>query len=130
VPVDETERLCSTPGSDGGVMIRRGSRFRYRRVIRVLVVTGDLEHLARLTEAFGRQGIELVPVIDGRGAITEIARSHASIDAVVIDPDLTDVTSEEVIAVVRATDCDLAVVVRSTPAAEVVEQVLELLHPT
>lgn len=116
-------------GVHAGVMIRRGSRFRYRTVVRVLVATGDLEHLDLLADVFHQQAIELVPVLDGRGAITEIATAHATIDAVMIDPDLTDVTSDEVTTVVRAIDRDLAILAWSRPVATVVEQVLALLHP-
>lgn len=110
-------------------MIRRGSKYRCRPVVRVLVATDDLARRQRIAVAFCGSGIELVWVPDGRTAIAAIAAGHATIDAVALDPDITDVEVAEIIDVAHAIDRDLAILSWSGSETALVEQVLDLLEP-
>jgi PleD family two-component response regulator len=128
MPVEERDRRGEAP-ADRGVMIRRGSKYRCRPVVRVLVATDDIARRERIAVAFCGSGIELVWVSDGRAAIAAIAADHATIDAAIIDPKLSDVEMTEITDVVRAIDRDLALLRWSSSDAALVEQVVALLAP-
>ncbi len=112
-----------------GVMIRRGSKFHLRKMPRVLVATPDDHRRAGFVTAFDTHGIEVVAVDSGQAAIALLGIDHATIDAVVVDPRLDDVTPMEIVAVSRAIDRDLAVVVWGRPPELAVAEVLALLGP-
>ena len=112
-----------------GVMIRRGSKFHLRTVPRVLVATPDDHRRDRFATSFDTHGIEVVAVDSGQAAIALLGIDHATIDAVVLDPRLDDVTPTEIVAVARAIDRELAVVVWGHPPEHAVAEVLALLEP-
>ena len=95
----------------------------------MLVATDDLALRQRIAVAFCGSGIEIVWVPDGRAAIAAIAAGHATIDAVAIDPNLTDVELAEITDLVHAIDRDLAILRWSDSDTALVEQVVALLEP-
>jgi DNA-binding response OmpR family regulator len=98
-------------------------------MVRVLVATSDHTQRQAMAVALCGAGMETVWAGSGRDAIAEVASGHNGIDAVIVDPGLVDLGIDEVTAVIRAIDRDLAVIVWREPAAAVVNEVVALLEP-
>jgi CheY-like chemotaxis protein len=87
--------------------------FRLRRQPTVLVVDDDDEVRDVTGDILRRAGFQVLSESRGRDAISTFASRHATIDAVVLDLMMPDVTGDEVMVVLRAVEPGIPIVVIS-----------------
>ncbi len=87
--------------------------FRLNRQPTVLVVDDDELVRDITSDILRRAGFQVVTVGLGREAISVFAQRHASIDCVVLDLRLPDLSGDEVLMVLRAVEPSIAVVIMS-----------------
>jgi CheY-like chemotaxis protein len=87
--------------------------FRLHRQPTVMVVDDDDQVRDVTSDILRRAGFHVLPVARGREAISLFARRHATIDSVVLDLTMPDLTGDEVMVVLRAVEPSIPIVLIS-----------------
>lgn len=90
-----------------------GTVFRLHRQPTVMVVDDDDQVRDVTGDILRRAGFQVLPVARGRDAISLFAARHATIDCVVLDLTMPDLTGDEVMVVLRAVEPSIPIVLIS-----------------
>lgn len=90
-----------------------GTVFRLHRQPTVMVVDDDDQVRDVTGDILRRAGFQVLPVARGRDAISLFATRHATIDCVVLDLTMPDLTGDEVMVVLRAVEPSIPIVLIS-----------------